>query len=262
MPSETWFLLRGLTREAAHWGAFAPQLSDGLGDAEVVPLDLPGAGARLGDRWPARVGEAMEMVRADALARAPTGRRFVLGVSLGGMVTMEWAARYPGELAGVVIGASSARDVAPFWKRMRPGALRSVVLGSFVADVARREHQVVRTICNRDDLWAETSAAWTEIQRARPVSRATARAQLASAVRWRAPARLDVPALFLVGQGDRLVHPDCSRALARRFGAPLAEHPTAGHDLTTDAADWALDRVIRWRRDLGASTTDRAAARG
>jgi hypothetical protein len=70
---------------------------------------------------------------------------------------------------------------------------------------------------------------------------------MASAGRWRAPARIEVPARFLVGLGDRLVHPDCSLALAARFAAPLACHPSAGHDLTTDACDWVVDQLRRFR---------------
>jgi pimeloyl-ACP methyl ester carboxylesterase len=249
MPDgETWILLRGLTREAAHWGDFVPALRAAWPDVDIHALDLPGAGAWHREPWRGGVADAMEQVRAEAARRAPAARRrFVLGVSLGGMVTMEWAARYPEELAGVAVGASSARDLAPFWKRMRPGAWRSVVVGRFERDLARREAAVVRTICNRSELWEATAAEWTEIQRARPVSPETARAQMAAAVRWRAPARLTVPALFLVGRGDRLVHPDCSRALARRFGAPLVEHPDAGHDLTTDAGDWVIAQLTRWR---------------
>jgi pimeloyl-ACP methyl ester carboxylesterase len=73
-------------------------------------------------------------------------------------------------------------------------------------------------------------------------------AQVFAASRWRAPSRLDVPALFLVGKRDRLVHPDCSRQLARRYGAELVEHPDAGHDLTTDASEWVVEQVLRFTR--------------
>jgi len=248
MPRDTWFLLRGLNREAGHWGGFVPQLAGALG-AEVVTLDLPGTGARRADPWPGTVADAMERVRAEA-RRHGGGRAFVLGISLGGMLTLEWAARYPEELAGVVILASSARDVAPFWKRMRPTAWRAMVAGAVERDVARREAAIVRTICNREDLWAATAAAWTVIHRERPIAPAVTRGQLLAASRWRAPARLGVPALFLAGERDRLVHVDCTRALARRYRAPLAVHPTAGHDLTTDAADWVTAEVGRWRTAL------------
>ena len=41
---DTWILLRGLTREASHWGAFAGDFQTALPQAQVVALDLPGNG--------------------------------------------------------------------------------------------------------------------------------------------------------------------------------------------------------------------------
>jgi pimeloyl-ACP methyl ester carboxylesterase len=252
MPGETWILLRGLSREAAHWGAFLPALQAAMPDATLLPLDLPGAGVRRHDRWPSTIREAMEMVRGEARAKAPPGApMFLLGVSLGGMVVMEWASRHPSEVAGVVVGASSASDVAPFWKRMRPAAIAALGRSAITRDRERREARIVHTVSNRRDLWDETVRSWVEIDRERPVSRVTVGAQVASASRWRAPRQLDVPLLFLVGERDRLVHPDCTRLLARRYAAPLVEHPDAGHDLTTDAKEWVVRETVRFRRGLG-----------
>ncbi len=248
VPVETWILLRGLSREAAHWGSFASMLAAALPEAAIVTIDLPGAGERRDERWPRTMTEAMELVRERAAHL--TGRVFVFGVSLGGMLTMEWAARHPGELAGIAVGASSASDIAPFWKRFSPGLLPRIAFASLRGGVAAREAAVVRTVSNREDLWDETTAAWQAIQAARPVSTATVRAQITSATRWKAPVRLDVPALFLAGTRDRLTHADCSRALARRYAAPLVEHPTAGHDLTTDEPAWVTAELTRWRTAL------------
>ncbi len=246
--NDTWILIRGLTREAGHWGRFLPLVTAALPDAEVHTIDLPGVGLRRDEPWPRTMTEAMEAVRA----RAPHGRRtFVFGVSLGGMITMEWAARHPGELAGIVVGASSAANVAPFWKRFSPGVLPRVALAGLRGGVAAREAAVVRTVSNREDRWDETIALWREIQEARPVPVAVARGQMVTAARWRAPERLEVPALFLVGDRDRLTHADCSRALAKRFASTLAVHPTAGHDLTTDEGEWVVEQLLRFRDSVG-----------
>ena len=69
-------------------------------------------------------------------------------------------------------------------------------------------------------------------------------------MRWSAPARLEVPSLFVVGTTDRLVDASCSRALARRYLAPLIEHPSAGHDLSTDEPQWLAGEIARWRRGV------------
>jgi pimeloyl-ACP methyl ester carboxylesterase len=251
MARETWVLLRGLAREAGHWGPFLPAMTTALPDTDVLALDLPGAGTRLGDTWPESIGAAMEMVRSEARSRATPGAPLVLfGVSLGGMIVTEWAARHPGELSGVAVGASSAGNVSPFWKRMRPRGLFSIAMGALARDPETRQARVAPMLTNRRDLRDELVRSWAEIERQRPVSRATVAAQLTAARRWRAPASLEVPALFLVGRGDRLVDPDCTRQLAQRYSAPVVEHADAGHDLTTDATDWVVEELLRFRARL------------
>jgi pimeloyl-ACP methyl ester carboxylesterase len=253
VPSDRWILLRGLTREVAHWGGFVATLRAALPGATITPVELPGAGELREDRWPGDVAAAMEDVRRRAAQASPTTdgcRTFVFGMSLGGMLTMEWAARHPDELAGIVIGASSARDLSRPWQRMRPGALPAVLGGRLRKDVAAREGAIVRVVTNRADRWADVSARWTDIARARPISGAAARDQLIAAMRWSAPSRLIIPTLFLVGTTDRLVDASCSRALARRYVAPLVEHPTAGHDLSTDEPEWLSAQIARWRSGL------------
>ncbi|MEI6473549.1 MAG: hypothetical protein WCO20_12995, partial [Holophagaceae bacterium] len=64
--------------------------------------------------------------------------------------------------------------------------------------------------------------------------------------RYKAPLKAPVPTLLLLGAGDRLVDPQCSRKIAARWGCALAVHPWAGHDLTLDDTPWVADRVRDW----------------
>jgi pimeloyl-ACP methyl ester carboxylesterase len=137
------------------------------------------------------------------------------------------------------------------WILLRGLSREAGHFGPFVPALAgAMPDAAVVALANRRDLWDATIRSWTQIDRERPVSVGTVRAQVASASRWRAPRSLEVPALFLVGQGDRLVHPDCTRRLAKRYGAPLAEHPDAGHDLTTDAMEWVVGELLGFRQGL------------
>ena len=71
--------------------------------------------------------------------------------------------------------------------------------------------------------------------------------QLRAAIRYRAPKQVPkVPMLLLNGLGDELVHPACSLTLARVWNLPLITHPTAGHDLPTDAGPWLVTQVQAW----------------
>jgi pimeloyl-ACP methyl ester carboxylesterase len=166
------------------------------------------------------------------------------------MVAMEWANSHPEELSGAVIAASSAPDLAPLFKRFSLRGFWMLALNLLTRDAERHQRRLAWLVSNRRDIRDRIVREWTQIERDRPVSPAAIRAQMDAARRWRAPASLRVPSLFLVGRKDRLVHPDCSRALARRFGAPLEEHPDAGHDLTTDAPEWVVDRCMHWAARL------------
>ena len=78
-----------------------------------------------------------------------------------------------------------------------------------------------------------------------PVSTRNALRQLWAAASFSAPkAPPSMPTLILCGLGDHLVDPRCSAALAAHWGCPLATHPTAGHDLPLDAADWVLTQLL------------------
>ena len=65
---------------------------------------------------------------------------------------------------------------------------------------------------------------------------------------WR-PAVFGTPPLWtlvLAGAKDPLCDPECPVKLSRRFSAPLAIHPEAGHDLSLDAPEWLAAQVRCW----------------
>ena len=257
MPRPVWVLLRGLSRESGHWGPFVPALAAALPEARILPLDLPGTGSRLSERSPRSMRGIMEKTReAPELRSSTDGPVFLFGLSLGGMVAMEWAARHASELAGAIIAASSTSDVAPLWKRFSPRAILDIGLGLFDPDPMRRHERSARLLLNRKDLRKDAIRLWAQIERERPITRGTLRAQMMAAGDYRAPDAIDVPLRFLVGAKDRLVDADCSRILAKRYGAPLSAHPEAGHDLTTDATEWVVREVVQFHR----AVEDRQAA--
>jgi len=87
---------------------------------------------------------------------------------------------------------------------------------------------------------------WAKIARQRPMRVTAVLRQLLAGMRFRLPETIEVPTLALVGGGDRLVDPDCTRRLAERYGFALREHPTAGHDLSWDAPRWICRQVAEW----------------
>ena len=87
---QRWLLLRGLAREQRHNGRFAEVLADALGDATAHGIDFPGAGTEFARLSPASIRGIMEDIRARwlRLREEHPGEWSLLGISLGGMVTM------------------------------------------------------------------------------------------------------------------------------------------------------------------------------
>ena len=255
-----WILLRGWAREARHWGHFPDDLRAALPGAEVLALDLPGNGALSGRRSPATVAEIVEVLH-DA-HQTGDGRVYLLGLSLGAMVCVEWAKRYAGEVAGCVLINTSLRPFSRFYERLRPQAYATIVRHAlFPTNSERREAAILRLTSASACADGTLVAAWAAYANERPVSRANVLRQLLAAARYRASASPPpVPLLVLASRGDWLVNPACSISLARAWQAPFAIHPDAGHDLTLDDGAWVTAQIAEWLRRRGAPASDSAGA--
>lgn len=247
-PAHTWVLLRGLTREAAHWGNFPSVFRQTLPGAQLHLLDLPGNGARHAERSPATVHALVADVREQIAQRGIATPVHVLALSLGAMVAAQWSHTAPHELAGAVLVNTSLRPFSPLHHRLQapnwPRVLR-LALGRPTPDAAER---LVWQMTSRQRCVDEAViAAWVAARRHHPVRGANALRQLLAAARYRAPVQAPaVPLLLLAGAADRLVNPRCSHALAGAWCAPLREHPRAGHDLPLDDPHWVAEQVRDW----------------
>ena len=258
----TWILLRGLGREARHWGDFPLALQEMLA-ARVVTLDLPGNGHRHAEVSPATVQSMADGLRG-TLRRLDVPPPYGLfALSLGGMVAVSWATRYPSELSAAVLVNTSMRGFGRWYQRLRPrNYLRlAAMLGTADADAFERavlrmttRHRVLAT-----DAILSRWAAW---RRSHPVSVGNVVRQLRAAATFQAPPEPPaVPVLVLAAAGDTLVNSACSIRMAHAWNACLAIHPTAGHDLPLDDPQWVLLEVAGWlERTLRVETKRHASA--
>lgn len=243
-----WILLRGWTRESRHWSMFPAQLRAALPEAEPIALDLPGSGELRDHRSPASIAPMVAHCRETLRARGIAAPYGLLGLSLGAMACVEWAARHPAEIRGAVLINTSLRPFSAFHERLRPESYATILrLALFERDVRAREAAILRLTSAGGG--AEVLDAWTRIGRERPVSRANVLRQLMAAASYRAPRTPpQVPLLVLASAHDRLVDPECSRRLAQCWGTAFAQHPRAGHDLPLDDGAWVAARVAEWIR--------------
>ena len=243
-----WILLRGLTREARHWGGFADTLRSAIPDAQVFAPDLPGNGSLCQQNSPLRVEAMVDSLRAQLAAQGVAPPYRLLAMSLGAMVAVDWAARHPGEIRGAVLINTSLRPFSAFHQRLRPrNYLRLLGLALRAASDVDWESAIVDLTSRRAAARDEVLDDWLAYRRENPVAVGNALRQLFAAARYRAPrVKPPVPLLVLSSQCDALVDSDCSRQLAQRWAIPHAVHPSAGHDLPLDDGAWVARQVAGW----------------
>lgn len=245
----TWILLRGLTRESRHWGAFPALFGAALGaDAPARAIDLPGNGALHGLRSPTRIEAMTAWCRGELQRQGVVPPYRLLAMSLGAMVAVDWACRHPHELACGVLINTSLRPFSPVHQRLRPASVPSL-LRLLLTDPppVKRERAVWRLTSRQAAPPDALLNDWETWREQCPVSRANALRQLLAAARFVAPlARPSPRLLVLASTHDALVDARCSRQLAQAWQVPLAEHPGAGHDLPLDDAAWVAGQVRRW----------------
>ncbi len=242
-----WIFLRGLTREARHWGDLPGRWSaHGLG--QPMPIDLPGNGSSRHLHVPANVRGMTEAVRGMARASGQNGPWHILAMSLGAMVATDWAQAWPDEVAGLVLINTSMRPFSTAMQRLRPQNWAAVAgMAHHWHDRARCERTIHRLTCERLDTRDADLARWVEIGQDAPVTRDAAWRQLLAAARFSAQGGAPAcPTLIVSSNADRLVNPSCSAQLATAWRASHVQHHRhtwAGHDLPHDDASWLCATV-------------------
>ncbi|MCB1303877.1 MAG: alpha/beta fold hydrolase [Leptospiraceae bacterium] len=276
-----WVFLRGLGRQSGHWFQFR-QILENYGktpfDGDLQFLDLPGSGLDCHGQSPSSIAgitdalrekagmasyssspsEVQSMARGNRAggARArpvPSSERNCLfAISLGGMVALDWLSRYRHDFDHAFIVNSSARGISPFYKRMAPSAawklLGGIFQGKLRGDVQSMEEAVFGVSCNVAD-HGEKVQHWVRLQKEHPMTLPNFLHQLRAALTFKPPEPGFKSPVFLVSRNDRLVSPQCSDDLYRRYGSSDAGyfvHPFAGHDLTSDDPEGTADFLARY----------------
>ncbi len=245
-------LLRGLLRDARHWGEFVLKLGRALPQAEIICLDIPGNGKRYREKSPLSIELMTEGLRGELSKHETKQKVYLIAISMGGMIAMDWFARYPEEIASAVLINASSRTYTAFYQRLRwvnyPRIIGTWFFGTlFARTLFADEHALQRMILaltsNRHDT-EEIVTRWVTWHHRAPVSLLNALRQLVAAMRFRCTILPVIPVFIIYSEQDQLVNAECSRALASNWHCKSVSHTTAGHDLPLDDPDWVVGQIV------------------
>jgi len=242
-----WIILRGLTREARHWRDFTSRLkvaSDG-----VYPLDLPGIGTEKARSCPLTIKSNTEDLRERWLeikksSSNPDEEWGILGISMGGMIALDWAHRYPYDFKRLVVINSSSKDTGSNIQRFSLFGWFQAILGLMKRDHYQAEKEILKMNSNlkRDD--EEILQEFAQISKESQLTATKIAAQLMAASQFVLPPNIKIPTLILASIKDHLVDVRCSKMIAERLQTQIKFHPTAGHDLTLDDPSWCIEKIF------------------
>lgn len=247
-PAGSLVLLRGLARQAAHWGDLPAQLAQSLNMPVFCP-DLPGMGEAIGQTPACTISQQTLQLLPRLLGHIPPPWHLV-GMSLGGMVALELARQQSAQVASVVLINSSVASLSPFYQRLQ-WPMYPKVLACLLASARKREALILQ-MTSAYSLPDQHPALelWQQIALRQPVSTVNVLRQLWAASRYQLQSAPNCAGLVMTSTADKLVSPRCSDALSRALSWPLWRHQGAGHDIALDDADGLKQRLVEFYTEL------------
>lgn len=235
-----WVLVRGIVSEAFHWWDFVSEMKKAFPEDQISTADILGNGIQNQHLTPTTVAPNIRGLKN----QVPAGKKILVGFSLGGMLSLEWAHAHPEEIEAVVLINCSLNN-SKVHERMQVASFKNIVKLSFEKDLIEREKHTLRmtTQCLSEEKISEIAKAWGPRGLQYPVKKINFVRQSLLASKIAQRPRPPAPTLILSSANDRVVHPICSERIAKNWNLKNHIHPQAGHDLTLDDSRWALHKI-------------------
>ena len=241
-PKVCFVLIRGLLREARHWGGFPEVLQKQYPDALILTPDIPGNGCLNQLTSPDTIVGMTDALRKLIPGHCPVR---LIALSMGGMVAIDWMNRYPDEVSSAVLINTSLRNISPFYQRLRWQNYHKIIQFLFTSK-RQREQLILGLTSNVQSHDNELITHWQQWQQKNPVSNASAKNQLLAAATFSICSIPAQPILIISSAADRLVDYRCSLKLQQSWHKDYRQHNTAGHDLPLDDPHWVVAMISQW----------------
>lgn len=237
-------MLRGLGRSSRYWLGYDEYLARYF---RVITVDYRGIGRSTAPMsWLTTIEDMAGDVK-QALDELGISSSHIFGLSLGGMVAMALASKFPNYCKGLIIAnastadSSSSRIALPAVRELARAALTGKSLQKTLMHLVTTERVEGRIGNEILDRWHEIIA-----DEGMPVT--TVLKQLLAASRFRIKGRIDayaIPTLILYGNQDKFVPCANSKKLSRLIeGSELKSIRGVGHEITIGQEE-LLTKIIK-----------------
>ena len=236
-------LLRGLGRDARHWGLFPEDLEKALPGFKVHAIDLPGTGEYYDINSPLSVNKIAQFLHKESLKKNYIAENtFILGLSLGGMVASQWALNEPESIKKVVLVNSSFSNFSMFYHRLNPAVYWDFVKMSWMSP-EEREVCVLKIVSANEEQYKNVAERWKHLWKEKPFKVSTVVRQLIAASLFSLRKLPKQEVLFLASRNDRLVSSRCYDDIANKTHWSVEFNNHAGHEMPMDTPEWVVQKA-------------------
>ena len=247
----TWVLLRGLGRDSRHWGTFIDVFQQRIGNDKLVMLDTLGNGRYADQQSPINISQYTEHCRQQlsektALVLAnEEGRIHIVALSLGGMIALDWAQRYPEEVKSLTLINSSVANLTPWNRRLKFLSLIKLLKVLLIDNSEKSIEQMILTLTSNQQQPHPMLTQWTDYRIASTTTLGNLLRQLVAAARFRVETPLLISPLIICSRSDNLVAYRASKDLYNAIGGQIIIHSWAGHDIPLDDPIWLIKNIVQ-----------------
>lgn len=244
------YLLRGLSRQSAHWGTFPMDLLERFPHSKLIEMDLPGVGTLNQINSPLHIERIVDILRTTYYIKE--GINIFIASSLAALVAITWVQQEKQDFQGMVLISPSLKGICKFTERFKPRSWYDCGVIMLHPSSRVREKKLLKINMNDNHSREEILESWIGIQKSTPYKARNIFRQMIAGNRFNLIDQpIDVPILIGGSMKDKLVSSGCFIKLKIKLGADIALHDYAGHALTLEASAWLTDKIYSWKQTRG-----------
>lgn len=243
------FLVRGLIRSIEYSQVSNEELQGALrqrlgSDLILHSFELAGNGRLYQEDSPTSIKQMIEQLKLQYKKyKRDDATPYLIAISLGGMIGINWLDLYPGDYQKGFIFNSSLPKFCGLFERLLPKNIPNFLAATLSWDAEYKEKKIFSIIINHTEKNKDIWKSWAKVSEKMPVSFANTLRQTWAAMTAPNPEKVKVPLYIAVSENDRMVSSNCSKRMAKAWEVPLFIHPTAGHDILNDDPKWMAEII-------------------